>query len=156
MPNNLYTLNVSGSVAIQQLLEYIMSFSLRQTSIPPSSRGAKELVIAAIRKLKAMTLDPTRDSRVDGSVHSFLLTSQLDHGAIDLPPGGVHGADADSHSCHSEQMPITVEEIVSTLRTGVYLSEDQDVVIRLFRAGDSRIGEVIGEAEYPRLVLGEK
>jgi len=54
MPNNAYTLNTSGSVARQQLLEDIMSLFLPQTSIPPSSRNVKEAIMAPIRILKAM------------------------------------------------------------------------------------------------------
>jgi len=188
MPNNVYTLNASGSVARQQLLEDIMSLSLPQTSIPPSSRNVKEAVMAAIRKLKAMPSDQTRYPRADRSVHLFLLTSQLDDGAIDLLPEvfmgqmqihilgigpvfwprnemgssgwcvplSTSGPRPNSKDNRSEQMPITVEEIVSTLRTGVYLGEAQNVEVRLCGAGDSRILEVIGETEYPRLVPGEK
>ena len=47
MPNNVCTLNASGNVARQQLLEDIMS--LPHTRIPPSSRNVKEAVMAAIR-----------------------------------------------------------------------------------------------------------
>jgi len=187
-PNTVYTLNASGSVARQQLLEDIMSLSLPQTSIPPSTRNVKEAVMAAIRKLKAMPSDPTRYPRADRSVHLFLLTSQLDDGAIDLLPEvfmgqmqihilgigplfwprnemgssgwcvplSTSGPRPNSRDSRSEQMPVTVEEIISTLRTGVYLGEAQNVVVHLRRAGDSRILEVIGETEYPRLVPGEK
>ena len=188
MPNSVYTLNASGSVARQQLLEDIMSLSLPQPSIPPSSRNVKAAVMAAIRKLKAMPSDPTRYPRADRSTHLFLLTSQLDDGAIDLLPEvfmgqmqihilgigpvfwprnemgssgwcvplSTSGPRPNSKDSRSEQMPVTVEEIVSTLRTGVYLGEAQNVVVRLCRVGDSRILEVIGDTEYPRLVPGEK
>jgi len=61
-----------------------------------------------------------------------------------------------SKDSRSELMPITVEEIVSMLRTGVYLGEARNVVVCLRRVGDQRILEVIGETEYPRLAPGEK
>jgi len=83
MPNNVYTLNALGSVARQQLLEGTMSLSVLQTSIPPSSRHVKEVVMASIGILKAMASDPTRYPQADRSVHLFLLTSQLDDGGID-------------------------------------------------------------------------
>jgi len=73
-------------VAGQQLLEGIMFLSLLQTSIPPSSRNDKEVVMAAIRKLKTKDLDPTRYPRVARSVHLYLVTSQLDGGVIGLLP----------------------------------------------------------------------
>ncbi|PUU82903.1 hypothetical protein B9Z19DRAFT_1120009 [Tuber borchii] len=84
MLNNVYTLNSSESVARQQLLKNIMSLSLPQTSIPPSSHNVKEPVMVTIRKLKAMPSDPTRYSRADRKVHLFLLISLVDDGAIDL------------------------------------------------------------------------
>lgn len=187
-PNIVYTLNASGSVARQQLLEDIMSLSLPQASIPPSTRNVKEAVMAAIKKLKAMPSDPTRYPRADRNVHLFLLTSQLDDGAIDLLPEvfmgqiqihilgigpvfwprnemgssgwcvplSTSGPRPNSKGGRSEQLPVTVEEIISTLRTGVYLGEAQNVVVHLRCAGDSRILEVIGDTEYPRLVPGEK
>ncbi|KAG0633533.1 hypothetical protein HOY80DRAFT_1104625 [Tuber brumale] len=187
-PNSVYTLNASGSVARQQLLKDIMSLSLPQAFIPQSSRNVQEAVMAAVRKLKAMPSDTTRYPRADRSVHLFLLTSQLDDGAIDLLPevlmGQVQihilgigpvfwpknemgssgwcvplstiGPRPGSKDGRSEQKPITVEEIVSTLRTAVDLGEAQNVVVHLRRAGDSQILEVIGDTEYPRLVPGEK
>ena len=42
------------------------------------------------------------------------------------------------------------------LRPGVYLSEAQNDVIRICRAGDSRIEELISETKYPCLALCEK
>ncbi|KAG0634240.1 hypothetical protein HOY80DRAFT_1140836, partial [Tuber brumale] len=69
MPNTVYTLNASGSVAGRQLLEYIMSLYLPQKSIPPSSRSIGQVVTAAIRKLKAMPSDPTRYRQAERSVH---------------------------------------------------------------------------------------
>ncbi|KAG0634239.1 hypothetical protein HOY80DRAFT_1025874 [Tuber brumale] len=71
-------------------------------------------------------------------------------------PSSTSGPRPNSKDSPSEQIPIMVEEILSTLRTGVYLGEAQNVVVRLCRVGDSRIGEVISETEYPRLVPGEK
>ncbi|CUS14992.1 unnamed protein product [Tuber aestivum] len=187
-PNSVYTLNASGSVARQQLLEDIMSLSLPQTSIPPSSRNVKEALMAAIRKLKAMPSDATRYPRAERSAHLFLLTSQLNDGAIDLLPevfmGQVQihilgigpvfwprnemgssgwcvplstfGPRPNSNVGHSGERSVTVEEIISTLRTAVDLGEAQNIVVHLHRAGDSRILEVIGDTEYPRLVPGEK
>jgi len=64
--------------------EGIMSLSLLQTSIPPSPSNVKEVIMAAIRKLKTKPSDPTRYPRADRSVHLYLLTFQLDDGAIDL------------------------------------------------------------------------
>ncbi|PUU82894.1 hypothetical protein B9Z19DRAFT_1119997 [Tuber borchii] len=64
MPNNVYTVNSSESVARQQLPEDIMSLPL----------------------LQAIPSDPTRYSRADRSVHLFLLISRADDGATDLPP----------------------------------------------------------------------
>ena len=49
-----------------------------------SARNVKEVVTAAIGRLEAMSSEPTRYARDDRSVHSFLLTTQLDDGAIDL------------------------------------------------------------------------
>ena len=46
-----------------------------------------------------------------------------------------------------------MEEIIST---GVYLSEAQNDVVRLYHEGDLQIIEVIGDTEYTPLVLGEK
>ncbi|RPA90155.1 hypothetical protein L873DRAFT_1795647 [Choiromyces venosus 120613-1] len=188
VPNSVYTLNASGSVARQQLLEDIMTLSLPLTSLPPSSRNVKEAVMAAIRKLKAMPSDATRYPRADRSVHLFLLTSQLDDGAIDLLPevfmgqvqihilgiGSVFWPRNEMGSSgwcvplstlgprpynkdeQSEHKSVSVEEIISTLRTAVDLGEAQNVTVHLRRAGESRILEVIGETEYPRLVPGEK
>ncbi|CAZ83056.1 unnamed protein product [Tuber melanosporum] len=187
-PNSVYTLNASGSVARQQLLKDIMSLSLPQTSIPPSSRNVQEAVMAAVRKLKAMPSDGTRYSRADRSVHLFLLTSQLDDGAIDLLPevfmGQVQihilgigpvfwprnemgssgwcvplstmGPRPGSKDGHGEQKCVTVEEIISALRTAVDPGEAQNVVVHLRCAGYSQILEVIGDTEYPRLAPGEK
>jgi len=42
--------------------------------------------MAAIGQLKTMPSNPTKYLREDRSVHLFLLTSQLDDGAIDLLP----------------------------------------------------------------------
>ena len=42
------------------------------------------------------------------------------------------------------------------LVTGVYLPEAQNAVIWLCCAGDLRIRGIIGETEYPCLVLGKK
>ncbi|PWW77832.1 hypothetical protein C7212DRAFT_362443 [Tuber magnatum] len=187
MDLSVYTLNASGSVARQQLLDDIMSLSLPQTSIPPSSRNVKEAVIAAIRKLKAMPSDATKYPRPGRSAHLLLLTSQLDDGAIDLLPevfmgqvrihilgiGPVFSPRNEMGSSgwcvplstfglksnkdgHSEKKSVPVEEIISTLRTAVDLGEMQNVVIHLRRAEGSRILEVIGDTEYPRLVPGEK
>jgi len=153
MPNKVCTLNPSRSIARQQLLEDSMFLSLPQMSLPPSSRNVKEAAIAAnfIRKLKAMPSDTKRYQRADEIVHLFLLTSQLDHGAIDLPPEVImgqmqintlgigpvlmvrnemgssgwrvslntSGPRLNIKDSRSEPMPITVEEIVSTLRAGV-------------------------------------
>lgn len=58
-----------------------------------------------------------------------------------------------SSNSSSGQMPITVKEIVSSLKTGCF-GEAQNIVIPLGRR--LAILEVIGEAEYPRFVLGEK
>ena len=55
-----------------------------------------------------------------------------------------------------QKIPGTVEEIVLRLRTGLYLGEAQNVVARLCHTGDSQILQVIGNSEYPHLVLGEK
>ena len=55
MPNNVGTLISSGSIARQRLLEDIISLTLPQASILLSSRNVNELVMAAIRKLKAIT-----------------------------------------------------------------------------------------------------
>jgi len=77
IPNNVYTLNASGSVAGQQLLEGTMSLS-----VPPLSRNVKEVVMAAIRRLKTMPPEPTRYPQADRSVHLSLLSSHLDDGAI--------------------------------------------------------------------------
>ena len=54
-----------------------------------------------------------------------------------------------SKDSRSEKIPIRVEEIVSMLRIEVYLSEAQNVVIRLYCAGDSRILELIDGTESP-------
>ena len=56
--------------------------TLGQASIP----NIKDPVMAAIRKLKVMPSDSTRYPRRHGSVHIFLLTSQVDDGAIDSLP----------------------------------------------------------------------
>lgn len=53
-------------------------------------------------------------------------------------------------------MHITVEEIQSTPRIGMYPGEAWNIVIRIYRAGDSRIGEMLGGTEYPRLVSCDK
>jgi len=72
MPNNEHTLNSSGSVASQQLVEDIISLS-RADKHPSIVRNVKELVVVAIRKLKSIPSDPARYSRADSSVHLFLL-----------------------------------------------------------------------------------
>lgn len=82
MPKKVCTLNASGSIARQHLLEDIMLHSLPQMSLPRLSRNDK----GAIRKLKAMPLNPTRYLQADRTVHFFLLSFQLDDGVIDLPP----------------------------------------------------------------------
>jgi len=137
------------------LLEDIISLCPPQTSIPPSSRKVKEAVIAGIGILKAMPSDRERYLRADRSVHLFLLTSQLDDGAIYLLPEvfmgqmRIHilgiglifwprnemgssrqsvplrasGPKRNSKVNHSEQILITVKEIVSTLITGCILAK---------------------------------
>ena len=85
MPNNAYILNASGFVARQYLLDNIMSLS-SPTSVPPSSHKVKEAVMAAITTMKTKPSDPARYRRADRSIHLFLLTFQLDDGAIDLVP----------------------------------------------------------------------
>jgi len=54
-----------------------------------------------------------------------------------------------SKCSRSEKIPIGVEEIASMLRMGVYLGEAQNVVISLYRAGDSGILEEIGGTGSP-------
>jgi len=66
------------------------------------------------------------------------------------------GPRPNSKDSRSEHRHITVEEIESTLRTGVYLGEAWNIVIRIYRAGDSQIGEMLGGTEYPRLVSCDK
>jgi len=55
-------------------------------NIPMPSRSVKEAVMVVIRKLKAMPLSLTIYRSEDRSVYLFVLTSQLDDGAIDLLP----------------------------------------------------------------------
>ena len=71
-------------------------------------------------------------------------------------PLSTSGQGPNSKDSRIEKIPSTVEEIVSTLRMGLYLEEAQNVVARLCHAGDSRILKVIGDSKYPRLVPGEK
>jgi len=66
------------------------------------------------------------------------------------------GPRLNSKDCSSKRMGITVEEIVSTQRTGASLGEAQNVVISICHAGDSRILEVIGETEHPCLFPYQK
>jgi len=70
-------------------------------------------------------------------------------------PLSASGPRPNSRDSRSEKMAIKVEEIVSGLRTGVYLGESQHVVL-LCHEGDSGIGGVVGGTEYPCLAPCEK
>jgi len=61
-----------------------------------------------------------------------------------------------SKDSRSEKMPITVEDIVSTLRTGVYLGGAQHVAVRPCHVRDPPILKVISDTEYPPLFPSEK
>ncbi|PUU83583.1 hypothetical protein B9Z19DRAFT_1118934 [Tuber borchii] len=157
IPNNVCALNASGRIARQQLLENIMFLSLLQMGLQLSFRNVKEAIMAAIRKLKAMPFNPTRYRRADRTVNLLLLTSQLDHGAIDLV-----------QEVFMQQMQIqilgvgprasadvTVEEVVSTLRPGVCPGEAQNLVMSMPCRGLAII-EVVGGAGCPRFVPPKK
>ncbi|PUU75163.1 hypothetical protein B9Z19DRAFT_1067648 [Tuber borchii] len=111
-------------------------------SIPPTSCNVKEAVIAAFRKLKAVPSDPTRSPRMHCwrcSWDRCWFTPLV----FDLCSGSgirwgvllsTSGSRPNSKTSGSEQIPITVEEIVSRLRTEVHLGEAQNVVVWLCRA----------------------
>jgi len=85
MWNTVYTLNSSGVLARQQLLEDIMALSSTHghPALLPQCQGSNN---GRYWTIEDNALKPDKISAEDRSVHLFLLTSQLGHGAIDLLP----------------------------------------------------------------------